>query len=122
MKYYDPICGRAPEEIPEFVQEAEVITADLTEAWKLRGAPQGLDEEGQPIDGTPRYTASDFVRDEEGTFDPVSGQYLCTLCYIKVGMPSAERGWLATPQNIANLHVALAIPKHLDSAPAADGS
>ena len=35
----------------------------------------------------------DYVRDEEGTYNPENGHFLCDECYIKAGMPSGPRGW-----------------------------
>ena len=31
---------------------------------------------------------NDYVMEEEGTYNPVNGHFLCTDCYIKAGMPS----------------------------------
>lgn len=42
-----------------------------------------------------KMSADDFVRAEEGTFNRENGHFLCTDCYIKAGMPSSERGWVA---------------------------
>lgn len=30
----------------------------------------------------------DYVKSEEGTYNPANGHFLCTDCYIKAGMPS----------------------------------
>jgi hypothetical protein len=43
-------------------------------------------------------TIDDFVREEEGTYNPFNGHFLCTDCYIKAGMPAApvgRPGWIA---------------------------
>lgn len=41
-------------------------------------------------------TPEEFVRLEEGTYNPDNGHFLCTECYIKAGMPSAPGpGWKA---------------------------
>ena len=40
-------------------------------------------------------TPEQFVRKEEGTFNPSNGHFLCTECYVAAGMPSAPGGWLA---------------------------
>lgn len=32
-------------------------------------------------------TPEEFVRQEEGTYNPVTGYFYCTKCYIRVGMP-----------------------------------
>jgi hypothetical protein len=41
---------------------------------------------GQAEDMTP----DDFVRREEGTYNPENGHFLCTSCYIKAGQPSVK--------------------------------
>lgn len=53
------VCGKAPEEIDEYVDMGEV---------------EGL-------------TPEEFVRQEEGTYNPETGMFYCTACYIKIGMP-----------------------------------
>jgi hypothetical protein len=40
-------------------------------------------------------TPDDFVWREEGTLNRETGHFLCTSCYIKAGMPSSPRGWVA---------------------------
>ncbi len=52
-------CGKTPSEIGEYVEAAE---------------DNGM-------------TPDDYVREEEGTFDPRTGRFYCTKCYIAVGMP-----------------------------------
>lgn len=37
-------------------------------------------------------SAEEFVKEEEGTYDPVSEAFYCTDCYIKAGMP-LNREW-----------------------------
>jgi hypothetical protein len=36
-----------------------------------------------------------FVKENEGTYNPESGHFLCTDCYIAVGCPSSNTGWIA---------------------------
>lgn len=57
----------------------------------------GLLEDGE--------TADEYVRREEGTYDPATGAFLCDWCYIRAGMPTGEGGrrWTATPGNLAAL-------------------
>lgn len=50
-------CRKAPAEIEEYVEIAR--------------------EEGM--------TPEDYVREEEGTFNPANGHFACTTCYIKYG-------------------------------------
>lgn len=40
-------------------------------------------------------TPEDYVREEEGTYNHNNGHFLCTLCYIRYGMPSNPWGWVA---------------------------
>jgi hypothetical protein len=63
-------CGRSPDEIEEY---------QPGEAW----------EEGD-FD-----SPSDFVREEEGTYNPENGHFACTECYIAIGMPASPVGWRA---------------------------
>ena len=52
-------CRRKPEEIPEYVEMAEV--------------------EG--------YSSAEEAARTDGTFNPLTEQFYCTECYIEVGMP-----------------------------------
>lgn len=52
-------CGKQPEQIAEYVAAAR--------------------EES--------LTPDDFVREEEGTFNPKTGLFWCTSCYIALGQP-----------------------------------
>lgn len=40
-------------------------------------------------------TPDDYVRQEEGTFNPENEHFLCTPCYVKAGRPSSPTGWKA---------------------------
>lgn len=42
-------------------------------------------------------TVEQYVREEEGTYNPENGHMLCTACYIEAGMPSkpAPDRWIA---------------------------
>lgn len=37
----------------------------------------------------------EYVKREEGTYNPKNGHFLCTACYVAVGMPTSPRGWKA---------------------------
>jgi hypothetical protein len=67
-------CGRTPEQIEEYVDEAKYLNG---------------------IEGVETWTAAKFVMAEEGTLNQENGHFACTDCYIKIGMPSAPRGWVA---------------------------
>jgi hypothetical protein len=65
-------CGKHPDELEEYVEAANA------------------DNYGSPI------SADDYVRREEGTYNPENGHFLCTDCYCAAGMPSLPgRGWRA---------------------------
>lgn len=34
-----------------------------------------------------------YVEQEEGTYNPLNGHFLCDRCYITLGQPSAPGGW-----------------------------
>lgn len=37
----------------------------------------------------------EYVKQEEGTYNPNNGHFTCTDCYIRIGMPTAPgRGWI----------------------------
>ncbi len=63
---YDPKCKRFADQIEEYVELAEL-------------------EETTP---------DEYVRTEEGTYNPKNGHFLCTTCYVAAGMPSGPRGWV----------------------------
>lgn len=60
-------CGKGPDELGEYVESAQ--EAEMTPA--------------------------DYLRAEEGTYNPANGHFACTECYIKMGMPSTPTGWRA---------------------------
>jgi hypothetical protein len=40
----------------------------------------------------PEVSAADYVRDEEGTYNPETNRFACDECYIAIGMPVGEPG------------------------------
>ena len=36
-----------------------------------------------------------YVKQEEGTYNPKNGHFLCTKCYIGAGSPTSPEGWKA---------------------------
>lgn len=38
---------------------------------------------------------SQWVRAQEGTYNPLNGHFACTDCYYRMGCPSSPRGWRA---------------------------
>lgn len=43
---------------------------------------------------TYKITPDEYVRREEGTYNPANGHFLCDICYIRAGMPSSPHGWV----------------------------
>lgn len=66
-----PKCRRFGRNIPEYIE----AVADLD-------------------DGGTEMTVDEYIRDQEGTYNPNNGHFLCTDCYIKAGMPSTPLGWM----------------------------
>lgn len=60
-------CGRRPDQIPEYVEFAEMERLDPDQ----------------------------FVRELEGTYNRSNGHFACTDCYVEIGMPSSREGWIA---------------------------
>jgi len=60
-------CNKKPEEIQEYID-------------------MGKEE---------NMTPSKYVWEKEGTLNRSNGHFTCTSCYIKIGMPSSSRGWVA---------------------------
>jgi hypothetical protein len=61
-------CNKTPEEIGEYQPEATESSLSATE----------------------------YVKREEGTYNPENGHFTCTSCYVRMGMPTAPgRGWKA---------------------------
>lgn len=67
MKIVCAYCDKTPAEIEEYVEMAKL-------------------EEMSP---------DEYVQREEGTYNRENGHFACTSCYIKSGMPSSPRGWVA---------------------------
>lgn len=68
-------CGRTPSQIQEYVDEANYLN--------------GME------DSDIKWTPEMFVEKEEGTYNSANGHFACTDCYIKLGMPTSSRGWVA---------------------------
>lgn len=60
-------CGKTPNELSEY-----------RDFWKEYGAS----------------SAEDMARDD-GTYNRETGNFVCTDCYIEIGMPSSPSGWKA---------------------------
>lgn len=53
----------------------------------IAGAMMAQDDE--PI------SPAEYVRREEGTYNPDTNRFACDACYIAIGMPTAPEGWKA---------------------------
>ena len=42
-----------------------------------------------------RISPDDYVRREEGTYNPQTNRFACTSCYIDAGEPTTATGWKA---------------------------
>lgn len=62
-------CHKTPDQLPEYSREM----IDYPQSW----------------------TTADYVRFEEGTYNPNVNRFCCTSCYIEIGMPTAPQGWKA---------------------------
>jgi hypothetical protein len=60
-------CGKTPAELEEYVEAAR----------EYECSPET------------------YVRNEEGTYNPLNGHFLCTPCYVRAGMPTSPEGWVA---------------------------
>jgi hypothetical protein len=53
------LCGKEPHELREYATEAKAM----------------------------KITPEEYVRREEGTYNPKTDLFYCTPCYVKAGMP-----------------------------------
>jgi hypothetical protein len=63
------------------------------------GCNKSADELEEYIEGAKEagITIEQYVREEEGTYNPKNGHFLCTDCYVDAGMPSRPypEQWIA---------------------------
>lgn len=64
------------------------------------GCNKTADELEEYIEGAREsgMTVEQYVREEEGTYNPANGHFLCTPCYIAAGCPAnpyPQPGWVA---------------------------
>ena len=66
-------CNRAPSDLEEYIEASKEARA-----------------------GGEEITPEQYVKLEEGTYNPENGHFLCTDCYIEKGMPTAPSiRWVA---------------------------
>lgn len=58
-----PYCSKKPNEIAEYVEAANEL----------------------------EMTSIDYVKSEEGTYCQFTGCFVCTECYVKIGMPTNQK-------------------------------
>lgn len=79
-------CGKRPADLDEYQEMIEDWNAEIPDEKHI--------------------TADDFVRMEEGTFNPEDGAFACSPCYVAMGMPSLPAGsgggWKAKNPPVAN--------------------
>lgn len=81
-KLTDPLCGRCSKDAPGPICTGCRKHPDQLSEYVSAAADAGI-------------SPDDYVRREEGTYNRENGHFLCTNCYIKAGMPSSPRGWVA---------------------------
>lgn len=60
-------CGKRPNELQEYISAA----------------------------GEYNMTPDAYVMEQEGTFNPTNGHFVCTPCYVAIGCPTRSGGWKA---------------------------
>ncbi len=60
--------------------------------FRCKKRPDEIDEylPGRAWDEGEFESPSDYVQNEEGTFNPENGHFACTACYIAIGMPALD--------------------------------
>ncbi len=77
--FFSAITGRSALSAKPFCPSCERDGSDIQEYINMAHA------EDVEVD--------DYIRQEEGTFNHANGHFLCTVCYVKAGMPSSPHGW-----------------------------
>lgn len=85
---YCAYCDKVGHDIEEY---QEACWADLNIIPDDDGNPIEVDPSIQPTD----EQIDEWIRWNEGTYNPENGHFACTLCYIRIGQPSSPRGWTA---------------------------
>ena len=76
---YDPYCQRYARNMPEY----DFFWAETSEQYNMVRENERGDKRVE------------YVLKEEGTLNPTNNHFACDKCYIKLGMPSSPRGWVA---------------------------
>lgn len=86
---FDIFCDKFGSELAEY----------KSHTWETHNVV-GIDEDYEPIMAVPPVEITDemidqWIRQNEGTYNPSNGHFACTDCYIKIGQPSSPQGWVA---------------------------
>ena len=85
---FDPRCKKEPKDLPEYWSFAqEEYEWDLMEGEPTAVSWKNLGDEARISQ------VNHYVRNNEGTYNPENGHFLCTECYVAIGMPSSPSGW-----------------------------
>ena len=80
------VCRKTPGELAEYRFNARAETRDRMMHRKR------ISSRISPRTFT-RMTAAQWVRQDEGTWNPAAGLFCCTRCYIQIGMPNTATQW-----------------------------
>jgi hypothetical protein len=70
------------------------MSKDSPHCLRCGKTPAQLDEYTLPAKDED-MTPDEYVRDQEGTYNPDNNLFACTECYVELGCPSAPHGWIA---------------------------
>lgn len=73
---FDPSCGKFAKDMPDY--DMYILMPEDIEAGREEATPEEREE---------------YVRTQEGTYNPSNGHFLCDACYIEYGQPSSPTGW-----------------------------
>lgn len=89
---HEPICvgcNTKGEEIEEYQQHA------INDKYDIESIEEYNKKKEELGDAEVKRMAVEYIKREEGTYNPENGHFLCTPCYVKAGCPSSPRGWKA---------------------------
>lgn len=83
---------------PDLTSEEEERIAEGEPYCFRCGKPAGSFEEYDDFEESEREvrgSRADYVKREEGTYNPDTNRFACDGCYIAIGLPSGPGGWIA---------------------------
>lgn len=82
-------------EVPFTPEEEEAfLPPDDVRCYYCQRTPNEIEEYWPEVTGSYLDPVA-YVRTEEGTYNPETGGFACTECYVTIGMPSSPTGWVA---------------------------